>query len=458
MIENNICSMLTIAIMNLPTGLFIVDTKGIVQFINYTYASYLMIKPEDVIGHHITELIPDSRIINTLKTGKQDIGAFRQFQSSGKHFITNRYPLYNANGDLIGAMSMVVLDKLDQLSSLQKQIDKLSRRVNRYAQRIKAALEGRYTIDSIISRSDVMHAFKQSLLRFAKTDVPILINGPTGSGKELAASAVHNASMRRDGPFVSLNCAAIPQELFESELFGYAPGAFSGASKDGKEGQIELADQGTLFLDEVGDLPLGAQVKLLRVIEERTVRRIGSSTPHSIDFRLLTATNRDLEKMVASGTFRADLYYRINSMVLTIPPLKDRLEDIPLLVEHFLERSDNVHCSEEVMAIFQKYSWPGNVRELRNVVSYALSLVDGNIIEVKDIPSSLSMGALLRDEENTHTSKLDTLRDNSERSVILQELKENAWNVTRTARILGISRANMYEKMNRLGIKRNQKK
>lgn len=449
--------MLNIAIMNLPTGLFICDRNGIIIFINKAYAGYLNIEPEQAVGRHITELIPDSRILHVLRNGEPDIGAIRIISETSSRILTNRYPLYNAQGQLMGAMSMVVLDKPEQIHILQRQVDSLGRKVNRYARRIRTALEARYTLDSLVGSSPAMLAFKQLLLRFARTDGTVLISGQTGTGKELAASAIHNASSRSGGPFVSLNCAAIPQDLFESELFGYAPGSFSGARKEGKEGQIELADEGTLFLDEVGDLPPGAQVKLLRVIEERAVRRVGDSTPHPVNFRLVTATNRDLGKMVANGTFREDLYYRINSLLLNLPPLRDRREDIPALVEHMLERRGNVRCSADVMAVFQRYNWPGNVRELKNVLSHALSLAEGETITLDDLPPSLLMGASLPEEGQPAggEQRLGAIRESSERNAILVALRENRWNVSRTAQALGISRANMYEKMRKFGIRRH---
>ncbi|HIU18142.1 MAG TPA: sigma 54-interacting transcriptional regulator [Candidatus Avidesulfovibrio excrementigallinarum] len=453
----DVCSMLNIAIMNLPTGLFICDTNGIIVFINKAYASYLNTDPAQAVGKHITEFIPDSRILRVLQTGEPDIGAIRFIAETSSRILTNRYPLHDAQGRLIGAMSMVVLDNPEQLHILQRQIDSLGRKVNSYARRIKVALEARYTVDSIVGSSPVMLEFKQLLLRFARTDGTVLINGQTGTGKELTASAIHNASSRSDGPYVSINCAAIPLELFESELFGYAPGSFSGASKDGKTGQIELADEGTLFLDEVGDLPLGAQVKLLRVIEERAVRRVGDNTPHPVNFRLVTATNRDLSKMVANGTFREDLYYRINSMVLTLPPLKERREDIPALVDHMLERQGGVHCSPEVMDILQRYSWPGNIRELKNVLFHAMSLVEGDTITVKELPSSLLADIAMQNGGTTHAERLEAIRGSSERAAILSALRENRWNVSRAAQSLGISRANIYEKMRKFGIQRSIK-
>ena len=244
---SDVCSMLNIAIMNLSTGLFICDRDGIVVFINKAYAGYLNIEPEQAIGRHITELIPDSRIPHVLQNGEPDIGAIRLISETSSRILTNRYPLFNAQGQLMGAMSMVVLDKPEQIHILQRQIDSLGRKVSRYARRIRTALEARYTLDSLVGSSPAMLAFKQLLLRFARTDGTVLINGQTGTGKELAASAIHNASSRSGGPFVSLNCAAIPQELFESELFGYAPGSFPGRARRARKGRSNWRTRGRSF-------------------------------------------------------------------------------------------------------------------------------------------------------------------------------------------------------------------
>ena len=289
----------------------------------------------------------------------------------------------------------------------------------------------------------------------------ILIRGETGTGKELAASAIHMASNRPDGPFVSINCAAIPKELFESEVFGYVPGAFSGAHKDGKIGQIELADQGTLFLDEVGDLPLHAQVKLLRVLEEKTLSRLGSSQPRAVDFRLVAATNRDLKKMIAAGTFREDLYYRLNVVHIPIPPLRERREDIPLLVAHFAEKAAKENgitpktFSTEALNHLSGYEWPGNIRQLQNVVERCLVLVPGDVITLEDLPAEI------RDEEAQFKSAVDLLpvqldlADTLERieaALIRRALVRADFVQAKAAELLGISKSLMQYKLKKYSI------
>ena len=317
-------NLLELAMSSLPTGLFICDRDGIIRFINDAYANYLRVRPEDAMGRHITDFIPDSGIPAVIASGEPELGAWRSIQGSERKILVNRIPLRDQDGHVIGAFSLTLFDTPEQMQALLQRVDFLDKKVNSYARRIKSALRASHTINSILGNSPAITAFKSYLLRYARTESPVLILGATGTGKELAASAIHMASNRPDGPFVSINCAAIPKELFESEVFGYVPGAFSGAHKDGKIGQIELADQGTLFLDEVGDLPLNAQVKLLRVLESHKSKRLGAVSEREIDFRLLAATNQDLKTCVEKGSFRADLYYRLNVIPLEIPPLRNR--------------------------------------------------------------------------------------------------------------------------------------
>lgn len=446
-------NLLELAMNGLPTGLFICDKNGIIRFINDAYANYLRVPPEEALGRHITDFIPDSGIPAVIASGEPELGAWRSIQGSERKILVNRIPL-RENGQVIGALSMTLFDTPEQIQTLLQRVDLLDKKVNAYARRIKSALRASYTIDSILGKSPAITAFKSYLLHYARTESPVLILGATGTGKELAASAIHMASNRPDGPFVSINCAAIPKELFESEVFGYVPGAFSGAHKDGKIGQIELADQGTLFLDEVGDLPLHAQVKLLRVLEEKTLSRLGSSQPRAVDFRLVAATNRDLKKMIAAGTFREDLYYRINPMTLNLPPLSERVEDIPLIVRDVLNRmgGEGVRCTENAMNALMRYPWPGNIRELRNVLIRALSLCQDNQITLTDLPPEFRQQAVA--ESASTDGKLQSVVKNSEAQTILIALNDHHWNVAKTARALGISRASMYEKMRKFGIRR----
>ena len=301
----------------------------------------------------------------------------------------------------------------------------------------------------MVGRSAAMSALWEMLRTIAPTDATVLITGESGTGKELAAGAIHTASSRAEGPFVGINCAAIPKELFESEVFGYAPGAFSGARKEGSIGKIEVAHQGTLFLDEVGDLPMSAQAKLLRVLEEKCLFRLGSSQPRDVDFRLVAATNRDLRAMITAGTFREDLYYRINSMKLRLPALRERREDIPLLVRFFLDHmgAGEVVCTEEAMNVLMEYPWPGNIRELRNAVGHALSLCCGGRIVVHDLPPECCRAGWGKDMA---AGSLQAITMNVEGQTIEKVLRETGGNKVKAAAMLGISRAALYEKIKKL--------
>lgn len=445
------------AMSSLPTGLFICDADGIIQFINDAYANYLQISPQDAVGMPITQLIPDSGIPSVLASGEPQWAVLRKFQHNGAEvtLIVNRIPVRDKHGSLVGAFSITLFDTTEQMKSLLQQFEALNKKVTTYARSIQSALTANYSIASIIGTSDAITSFKSQLLRYAQTDSPVLLLGATGTGKELAASAIHSASPRQEGPYVSINCAAIPKDLFESEIFGYAPGAFSGAHKDGKIGQIELADEGTLFLDEIGDLPMYAQVKLLRVLEDKRLTRLGSSQVREINFRLVAATNCDLQSMIKSGNFREDLFYRINPMTLRLPPLCERTDDIPMLVADILQRmgSTSTVCTEKAMQVLTHYHWPGNIRELRNVVLRALSLCQNQRITLADLPPELQQQVTLRDFASLH-GKLGSILKESESHTLLITLEEQQWNIVRSAQVLGISRATMYEKMKRFGIKR----
>ncbi|MDR2488817.1 MAG: sigma 54-interacting transcriptional regulator [Desulfovibrio sp.] len=445
---------------SLTTGIYVCDSDYIVRFMNEAYAAYLGLPREEIIGRPITDFIPDTRAPFVTSTGRAEMGSLRTFKSpkGDRVIVVNRLPFKDGE-QVIGMLSQTVFGSLEELELVNKRVEELNKKVASYARRIKSALSPRYSLQSIQGESRAIRQFKERLTRYARTELPVLILGPTGTGKELAAGALHCEGPRREGPFVSINCAAVPNELFESELFGYAPGAFSGAHKDGKVGQIELADRGTLFLDEIGDTPLAIQAKLLRVIEERTLYRVGSTQPRTVDFRLTTATNRDLEAMIAAGSFREDLYYRISPCILQLPPLNARKEDIPLLIRHILQHMgrENVRITDSAMKTLSLYCWPGNVRELRNVISGTLSLCRDNTIDMGDLPPKIlsNFGVCSTDASlASPPASLPLMLANNELRLIILTLQENNWHVTRAAGILGIARATLYEKLKKHGITR----
>lgn len=461
---------------SMPIGIIFCDTGSMVRFINRTYAEYLCIEPEAALGRPITELIPDSRLPVVMKTGQAEMGDKCQIETSkGKRtLVVNRIPAVGSDGKIIGAISQSLFSDLQELKTVAKRVSMLEKKVDLCNLKIGSALSARYTLSDIKGQSAAITHAKELVRHYARSEAPVLIVGPTGIGKELFSHALHHESTRAEGAFVSINCAAIPPDLFESELFGYAPGAFTGARKEGKIGLIELAENGTLFLDEIGDMPLYAQVKLLRVLEEKVVYRVGDTAPHKVDFRLVVATNRHLKEMIREGNFREDLFYRFNTMTIVVPSLRERIEDIPILVRHVLERFGKqwVSFSNEAMTTLMRYDWPGNVRELKNVIESALSICGGNVIQVSDLPSEivrevsgrgwLSLQAVGSAGERGRSSaggpgrSLLRNRDSNEREQILRVLLENNWNMAKSAKILEIARATLYEKVKKHGLVRGQ--
>ena len=314
----------------------------------------------------------------------------------------------------------------------------------------------RYTFDSIYGSSPVLLELKKTALKAAALDAPVLITGESGTGKEMFAQSIHDAGRRGTAPFIRINCAAIPRELFETELLGYEKGAFTGALSQGKPGKFELANKGTIFLDEISELPLEMQPKLLRVLEERELERIGGNRLIKTDFRLICATNQDLDDMLAQRRFREDLFYRINVIRLNIPPLRERREDIiPIayrLLEKITENGDGTKFEISPLAkeILLKHNWPGNVRELHNALNRALSAMDGNIIQPWDLPLPLSHCRSRLDEGDTVILK--KAMDRVERESLQQAMAATNNNKAQAARMLGIHRTVLYKKLKKYGL------
>ena len=330
-------------------------------------------------------------------------------------------------------------------------------------------LRAEYTFDSIVGESPVMKAAKDAAMEFAASPYNLLIVGESGAGKELFAQAVHNESGRRNGPFVAINCASLPENLIESELFGYVGGAFTGASRSGQIGKFELADGGTIFLDEIGELPIHFQAKLLRVLETRKVMRIGSNKETPVDVRVIAATNRNLEKMIEEGFFREDLYYRLQVLRLQIPPLRDRGKDIIRLTENFLGQAASMEngkpkrLSQAAEEALCEYSWPGNVRELRNTV-YRISLLSkGETVTPEDVRAAISArGYSLKqtapaekEEKSPGQDPLAVLKkkiDSDYADLIREAIRQAGGSKTEAAKLLGVSRRTMYRMIEKYNV------
>jgi PAS domain S-box-containing protein len=314
---------------------------------------------------------------------------------------------------------------------------------------LRKRIEESYTFQDIVSKSEAMHRVLDTLPTIAESNSTVLVTGESGTGKELVARAVHNLSSRAKGPFVAVNSAGIPDTLLEAELFGYEAGAFTGAVK-AKPGRFQRADKGTLFLDEIGEMPMQLQAKLLRVLQEKIYEPLGSVRPRTADVRILAATNRDLGTMVSTGEFRKDLYYRINVFEIELPPLRNRIDDVPFLVEHFLRRLSAEHgkritgVSPEALRILMSHDYPGNVRELENAVEHGFVLSSGPLIGLEHLPAWLQLSTLLPPKGATF--------EDLERHYLLAALKNNNYNRLATARQLGIHKTTFFRKVRKLGL------
>jgi len=430
----------------------VVDAEGIIRFVSVHTEEFYEVPPEEMIGKHILEMNPESRLPQVLATGKAEIGSV--LRMGGKERIVARIPIKNEKGEIVGAVGKLMFWHLTQLKELVRQVEVLENRLDYYEKELKQVYSNRYALDQVVGQSPAMREAKQVAAQAAESDLTVLITGETGTGKEVFAHAIHQMSAREGKPFVKVNCAAIPQELFESELFGYEAGAFTGASSKGKPGKFELADGGTIFLDEVGDLPLALQVKLLRVIQEQEVERLGGTRTLQLDFRVIAATNRDLKEMMQKHAYRQDLYYRLNIFRLRTPALREITEDIPRIAYHILSglhqdgRSQVNRISPEAMERMACYAWPGNVRELRNVIERAAAVARGGAISQEHLPVDLLEGA----SGTTARPQLQPLplREEmalAERRVIEKALRFTGGNRTQAARLLGIHRTGLHQKL-----------
>ena len=357
----------------------------------------------------------------------------------------------------VRATKLGAFDFVEKPLSLEKTTQSVKRalefmRLELENRRLREELGQRYRV---LGDSVPMKALRQQIALAAPTNGRVLIYGESGTGKELVAHALHAASLRSREPFVEVNCAAIPEELIESELFGHVKGSFTGASDD-KVGKFQKADNGTLFLDEVGDMSLRTQAKVLRVLEEQRFERVGSNHPTAVNVRVIAATNKKLEEQIAKSLFREDLFYRLNVIPFTVPALRERIEDVPILARHFLAEFAAAYgrkpkeISDAALAVLARYNWPGNVRELRNLIERLMITCPHSRIEPLHLPPELFRG--LPAISSWPNATLHEARSAYEREFILRKLSENQWNMTRTAIALGLERSHLYRKMKSLGI------
>jgi PAS domain S-box-containing protein len=438
---------------NIHNGVMITDPEGKIIFFSKTYGNFLGIDPKETIGKHCTEVIENTRMDIVAKTGIPEID--QPHRIMGQDMVVQRIPIH-INGDLIAVYGQVMFKDVRDVHALARKLNLLESKVEFYEKELESLRSSKYTINNIVGKSESFAELKKSALKAAKTNAPVLLLGESGTGKELFAHAIHHASERRPHPFIRLNCAAIPKDLLEAELFGYEPGAFTGAGHKGKPGKFELAHRGSIFLDEIGDLPLEMQPKLLRVLEEKEMERLGGTRLTKCDFRLIAATQENLEKCVEEGKFRKDLYYRMNVIPIQIPPLRERREDIPIIADHLIQTLNKdfgtnvATISQEVLNIFENYDWPGNVRELANILERILYSIDGDTIQAKHLPIFLQGMSIA--STKLQPTLLKRLREDTEKEALLNAIRVSKDNKNKAAKLLGIHRTALYKKMKRLNI------
>lgn len=424
-------------------GIFALNQNGYVKHCNNIAAELFGTTKKDIAGRHINQLMPGSPALTVFESGKGYTENEEIFIVNGRqyHFIVTVKPVMS------GEETEGLVISFRDIEEAQKLVYSFSNRTVKN------------TVDDIIGTSKSIMAAKRNTLKFAKGNSTVLITGESGTGKEMFAKAIHYASSRAGKPFVTVNCGAIPENLLESELFGYEKGAFTGASERGKAGKFEQADGGTIFLDEIGDMPLQLQVKILHILQSMRFERVGGTGEVFVDVRVIAATNRDLEKLINEGKFREDLYYRLSVIPLNIPPLRERREDIRMLMRHFLKKYNAYmnrkidSFSDEVEELFMSYDWPGNVRELENAVEYGTNMAFGNEIGLDEVPSRIFRSG----SRSAKYSNLDMpLADQVklfEKEIITEKLKQTGGVKDAVARELGLSRATLYRKLAELDIK-----
>lgn len=437
----------------LQDGILVLDTQGVIQAVNPSAERLTGYIREELLGHSCGILNCTGCKIIGKGSGKDFCKLFTVGRSKVKQcMITNRENrsvhilksarvLYDEDGKMIGAVE--TLTDMSELVRKQEEIEALRRTFH-----LDDGFHG------ILGKSPVMEKLFGMIDNVARSEAPVLIHGESGTGKELVARAIHVTGPRHAGPFVKVNCAALNESLLESELFGHVKGAYTGADRD-RIGRFEAAHGGTIFLDEIGDIPLSTQVKLLRVLEEKEIERVGDHRPVPVDVRIVSATNRDLDALQEEGRFREDLFFRINVFPLECPSLMERLEDIPLIVQAFIEQNSEksgkkmLGLTSEAMEMLLAYDWPGNVRELRNAVEYAFVLCDGGWIEPRHMPPKILGGRMSRNGSVRPVKAVSR----PEREQLIALLRKARGNQSEVARLLGVSRVTVWKRIRKYGIR-----
>lgn len=438
-------------------GIVVVNEKGVIVYANPSYTRILKVPVERVIGRKMKMVEPNARILKTMETGVPILQEPVYLDHLKVEVIVDATPLYS-NGKIIGGVT--VFKQVKEVIRYYNALTKLNEIKKREQKDSIDSSELKDPFKKIIGSDPVFLTSLNKASLVAASNASIMLTGESGVGKEVFTKAIHESSYRKDGPFIKINCSAIPETLIESELFGYENGAFTGAKKGGKTGKFELANGGTIFLDEIGDIPIHVQAKLLRVLQEREIERVGGVQPIKVDIRVIAATHQDLPKMIEEKQFREDLYYRINVMPILIPSLRERPQDIELLANYYTEHLSNTYnkkliLSKNVLETLKEYHWPGNVRQLINVIEHGVILCDGSVIQLEHLPHEIIESKRGLDnsvEYETKETDEQQHQELEERSMLIAALEEAKYNRTQAMEILGVSRRTFYKKLKKYNI------
>lgn len=431
----------------------IVDDKAKIVFISPVHEAFFCLKAGEGNGRPVETVIDNTRLHKIVATGKSEIGEIQRMRGGDR--VVSRIPI-KRNGKVLGAIGRVMFKGPQQVDALSRRVRALEGDIEFYKRETQTLKSRAYGLDTIIGSSTAVQRLRAQIIKIAPLEIPVLIRGESGTGKELVAHALHYLSPRRDKTMVNVNAAALPPNLVESELFGYEAGAFTGADKKGRKGKFEQANGGTIFLDEIGDMPLEVQAKLLRVLQDRIVERVGGDRPQAVDFRLVSATNKDLQALVESREFRLDLYYRISPIVIELPPLRERIDDIPALASKFLSDIAYRHArpvptlGADAIAELMDRAWPGNIRQLQHEIERAFAFSDGATIgagDLTEMPRRFAEPAKLTTKSKNAPRDLHDLVAEIQSEEIREAIVACKGNKKMAAAKLGISRSFLYKKL-----------
>ena len=438
---------------SLYDGILIVDANLIVRYINSSYTKITNVTEEEILGKPLGEVRPGNRLKSVVKTGEKLLGVQRKV--GNKEYVVNMVPIIE-NGQITGGISL--LNDISDIVGLTEKLNKSKKIIKDLEAQVKKLSHAKYSFEDIVYKDSKSSENINLARKIAYKDLNVLIIGESGTGKELYAHSIHNASGRKDCPFIPVNCATLDNSLLESELFGYTEGAFTGAMKHGKKGIFQAADGGTVFLDEVTEMDSKVQAKLLRTLQEKTIRPVGGNTEIPVNVRVIAATNQDVFPLIEKGKFRSDLYYRLGVFTIDLNPLRMRKDDIIVLAESFINNLNQLEgqekiLSESVLKTLCEYNWPGNIRELKNTMEYAYLMSESNLIDNENLPKNFLTESLPKTESQSEVKSLSEVVNITEANEIRKALAEYGHSVEgkkKIAQSLGISLSSLYNKLKKL--------